>query len=89
MTLRRLLVLVAIIVVIGAAYYLAEGRGNEVCTVCLSVQSRTRCATARAGTNADAAEEARRTACKELSPTDAGRATCFASPPTSVQCKTS
>jgi hypothetical protein len=85
---RRFLVIAAIIVVVGAAYYFLGGRGSEVCTACLSFQSRTRCATKSARTSADAAERARRAACSELSPTDAGRATCFASPPTSVQCKT-
>ena len=85
---RRLLLVVAIIVVLGAAYYFTTGRGSEICTVCLSFQSRTRCATKAASTSADAAERARRAACDEASPTDAGRATCFQSPPTSVQCKT-
>lgn len=88
MSLRRLLLLVAIIVAVGTAYYMTAGRGSEICTVCLSFQARTRCATKAARTSADAAERARRAACDEASPTDAGRATCFQSPPTSVQCKT-
>lgn len=85
---RRVLLIAAIIVAIGALYYVTTGRGSEICTVCLSFQARTRCATKAARTSADAAERARRAACDEASPTDAGRATCFQSPPTSVQCKT-
>ena len=85
---RRFLVIAVILVVFGAAYYFLEGRGNEICTVCQNFQSRTRCATKSAGTTEAAAERARRTACNELSPGEAGRATCFQSPPTSVQCRT-
>lgn len=85
---RRVLLIAAIVVALGAAWYFTTGRGNEICTVCLSFQSRTRCATKAARTSADAAERARRAACNEATPTDAGRATCFQSPPTSVQCKT-
>ena len=85
---RRVLLIAALIVALGAAYYFTTGRGSEICTVCLSFQARTHCATKAANSSADAVERARRAACNEASPTDAGRATCFQSPPTSVQCKT-
>jgi hypothetical protein len=88
MSFRRLVLIAAIAISIGVAYYLTIGQASEACTVCISLRSRTRCATKSAGTAAEAAEGARRAACAELAPTDAGRATCFASPPTSVQCKT-
>lgn len=84
---RRLLLLAAIAAAI-ALWYVATGRGNQLCTVCLTYDSRTQCMTSAAGTPTDAATKARRAACYALTTSDSGRATCYASPPTSVRCRT-
>lgn len=81
MTRRQLVLILAAIAVVAAVWYFTAGRGSEVCSVCQSVDGRTRCETAAANTPDAAVQKARRAACGDV-------AACLAAPPTSVQCRT-
>ena len=83
---RRAVAVIALLGLVGLAYYLTVGRDRQVCTACLRYRARASCATASGGTAAAAVDKALRRACNAIAPADSVAA-CVLTPPASIQCE--
>ena len=83
----RWITIAVVAAVIALFFYMSTARANEECTVCVSFQGRSNCATAAGTTTAEARETAHSTACGPVARGMNETIACGNRDPVSVQCR--
>jgi len=83
----RWITIAVVAAVIALFFYMSTARANEECTVCVSFQGHSNCATAAGSTTAEATQTAHSTACGPVARGMNETIACGNRAPVSVQCR--